>query len=506
MPSNDINPARGGQSRVFVQVGGASPANPYVYVGQLNLGEAEQDLGASEPSYLPSAERPDRWDIVDRIPKTQGLGSRDFTQRADRYLRDFWWDLRERNCYFNIQVKRGKCARPDNINDWEGKELYVLNRMTGFTAPGANPLSGEDNAEANITGSLEFDRLIPIRRLTADEKGDSTILAEVLDMIWNDPTVLVCDDCQEFCQGLYCLTVTNSGSPGLSGQLVYSVNGGMSFATLDIVPLGGTSPNRLAAVGQYCVIAAQAKLGHIYASFADIDAGTNNFTLVTSGYVASKGPRALVSKNPALTFVAGAGGYIYLIDNPSSGVTVLTAGTQTTQPLNDIDYSGSTVVAVGDSNAVIYSDNNGDSWATVTGPSVGGNLSAVWCLTDRIWFVAVGSATGVGTLWYTLNKGVNWTQKLLPNQSSISTINDINFSDDGQLGYIAAQHGAAGKVYTTTDGGNTFELAGSNAFRLRGLYAAERFNVAVPCGGNANVLAVAGRKTANGDGVLSVAS
>lgn len=504
--SSDVNATTGGQARVFVQVGGASPANQYQYVGQLSLGEAEQDLGASDKIEVPSSERPDTWEIIDRVPKSKSLGSRDFTQLMDRFLRDFWWDLRTRKCEFNIQVKRGRCSKPDSINDWEGKELYLDNRLSNLTLPGANSLKGDDNAEANLTGSLEFREIIPIRRLTADEKGDATILAEVLDALWQDPTTMPCDDCAEHGQGLYALAVANSGSPGLSGQLLRSTDGGTTWSSLDIVPLTGTSPNRLAAAGQYLVIAAQGKLGHIYSTFADIDAGTNNFTLVTSGYVASKGPRAIVSKNPALTFAVGAGGYIYLIANPVDAATVLSAGSQTTQDLNDVHFSGSTIVAVGNSNAVVYSDNNGDSWAAVTGPVVGGNLTGVWCLSDRIWFATIGSGTGAGQLWFTLNKGVTWVQKSLPGQTNITTLVDIRFSRDQQLGYIAAQHGAAAKVYTTTDGGCSWELSSSNAYRLRGVPTAERINVVIPCEGNQNLVAIAGRKTSAGDGVMSIAS
>lgn len=507
MPSNsDVNATTGGQSRVFIQVGGASPANQYQYIGHLNLGDSEQDLGASDKIEVPSSERADKWEIIDRVPKSQALGSHDFNQLIDRFMRDWWVDLKERNCLFNVQVKRGRCNRPDSINDWESKELYLYNRLTSITIPGANPLKGDDNSEAMASGSMEFQRFVPIRRLTLDEKGDSTILAEILDAFWQDPSTMPCDDCSEFGQGIYALALMNGGSPGLSGQIVRSVDGGTTWTSIDVAALGATSPNRFAAAGQYIVIAAQAKLGHIYTTFADVDAGTSNTTLVTSGYVASKGPRAIVSKNPALTIAVGAGGYIYLISNPVDAATVLSAGSQTTQALNDVHYSGSTFVAVGDSNAVVYSDNNGDSWAAVTGPSVGGNLTGVWCLSDRIWFVTVGSATGAGQLWYTLNKGVSWTQKLLPGQATITTLVDIRFSKDGQLGYISAQRGASAIVFTTTDGGNTWELAGSSAMRLRGVPTAERINCVVPCEGNVNLLVLAGRKTAAGDGIISIAS
>lgn len=498
MPTTDVKQIKTGESRAFVQVNGASPFNQYAYYGQLTLGEIQKDSGSSEASLLPSSERTNTWEIVDMIPGSPSLGSTDFTHRMDRFLRDPWIDLEGRNCLFNMQVKNGKCQRPDSIQDWESKWLLIDCRMTSLTTPMVNPLSGDDNAEGNLAGSIEFRRRLPIRRMTLSEYADTAVVAEVLDVFFNDPTNNACDDCGETGQGIYALTVTNSGSPGLSGQLVFSTNAGQSWTTIDIVPLGGTSPNRFAPVGAYVVIAAEGKTGHIYGALSDVDNGTSNFTLVTTSYVASKGPRAVYSKNPALTFLAAAGGYVYALDNPTSAPTVLHAGTLTVQNLNDIHGSGDTIVAVGASNAVIYSDNNGDTFASVTGPAVGVNLTGVWCLTDYLWAVT----TGTGLLYFTINKGRTWTQKLLP--GGLTTINDIRFGDDDQLGYIAGQTLTTAKMLTTTDGGNTWQLSSTSDNRLQGVPTADRLNAIAVL--DANKIALGGRKTIGGDGTLLIGS
>ena len=70
----DVNLAKSGQYRVFVQPDGSSPENPYLYVGCLSLGGLQEDLGTGEPIYCPSSEVPARsilWTRPVRRPACQ---------------------------------------------------------------------------------------------------------------------------------------------------------------------------------------------------------------------------------------------------------------------------------------------------------------------------------------------------------------------------------------------------------------------------------------------------
>lgn len=492
---SDTNILRGGQARIFVQADGVSPAFPYLYFGCMQLDGPSKDLGEPDPVYCPSTSQRDKWDIVDEVPKTEALGTTDFTQRMDRFLRDEWWEIKQKKCLFNVQIVVSNCARPDDFNNWEAKILLDRARLTNFTLPTFNPLTGDDNAALDLTGSLTFRDFSPIRPLRFGEVLDTTIVAEALDAIYYD--VATCGECgvpSDGCQKLYILTGANSGSPGLSSQIVYSLDGGSTGAAIDIAALGGLSGNRLAAVGNYLVVVSEAAGGHAYSLFSDIDAGTTSWTLVTSGYVPGSGPRALWSKNPSNTLVAAADGYIYLISNPTQAATVITDGSLTTQDLNDIHGNGSTVVAVGDSNAVLVSTNGGKTFSLITGPEVGQNLSAVWVMNDNVWFVA----SGTGNLYYTSNGGDTWVETTP--DANITTINDIQFSGD-VVGAMSVQVGGSSRVYRTTDSGYSWWYTEP---AVTGLPTAERYNTVAVCGNNA--ILAAGRVSSGGDGVAAIAA
>jgi photosystem II stability/assembly factor-like uncharacterized protein len=491
---NDLAVMKGGDARIFVQSEGANPGVAYDYLGCLTLTGTSQNLGEPEPVYAPSAEVRNVFDIIDEVGKAPALGTADFTQRADRFLREEWWDIRRRGCVFNMQVVIGRCTRPDDFTQWESKVLVVGARLTKLGLGDLNPLDGGDNKAIDITGSLSFRDWGPVRPLQFGEQAAATVVAEVLDGIFND--AISCGECgrpSDGCKKMFFLTAANPGSPGLSSQIVYSLDGGGSWATMDIPVLTGVSGNRIAGVSTRLVVVSEAKGGHAYALFSDIEAGTLNWTLSTSGYVAGKSPRAIWSASPSKTFVAAAGGYIYLMTDPTAAVTVITDGSVTAQDLNDINGKSSTIVAVGASNALLVSYNGGESFGLVVGPAVGVNLTAVWVINRSVWFVG----TGNGKLYYTLNSGATWVQ--INFVTGATVINDIKFVDD-VVGYLSLEIAGAGRVYRTTDGGNSWQY---QAPAISNLPTALRYNVVVPCGWNE--VSCGGIKTVGGDGVIATA-
>ena len=495
----EVEILQGGQARVFVQVDGPGPANGFEYFGPMQVGDAEEPQGSSTPVYLPSSRQRNKWDIVDEVPSVPELGTLPFQQRMDRLLRSAWWDLKERGCRFHLQAVLGKCSNPSDFTQWESKILYSFAKMTSFGHGTLNPNEGGDNAAINESGELEFRRMIPIRPVRFSEKADAVIVAEVLDGLYND--VAQCGDCgpaSDGCKKAYFLTLANGGSPGLSSQIVYTLDGFATVAALDIPTLGGLSGTRLAVVGSYLVVISEASASHHASTLDDIDAGIVNWAEVDSGYVAGKGPRAIYSQSALQTFVAAAGGYIYRLDDATTAVEVVTDGSVSTQDLNDIHGNGSVIVAVGGSNAVLVSTNDGEGFSLTVGPTPGVALNAVWVADSNTWFVG----TADGRLFYTSNGGRTWTQTALG--SGITAINDIRFVEDQNaanvIGYLALQTAAGARVYRTTDNGHSWQY---RAPAIDKLPTAERINFVYPCGYN-KVIA-GGRVTSAGDGILAEA-
>jgi photosystem II stability/assembly factor-like uncharacterized protein len=377
---------------------------------------------------------------------------------------------------------------------WTSLQVYRDATLTSATPPPVNPLEGGDNTVANIEAASSYRDFQVLRRLAWSVYADTVVVSEVLDGFYRD--YANCGECgtpSDGCRKYYWLTAANSASPGLSSQIVVSIDGKSTHYAVNL-PLGGLSANRIAAFGSYLLVVSQANAAHYYETFEDVDANTASFTAVT-GYVAGKAPRAIYVKNPALALIAGAGGYIYRLTSASATPAVVTDGSLTVQNFNDIRGAGETVLAVANSNAAVYSINGGDSFTTLTMPvaQAGKNITTCEVVTPSIWFVGYND----GKVYYTVNAGTSWA--LVTLQGDETVINSIRFASRG-IGYMAVQVSGGSRVYSTVDTGATWY---KTTPRLTGLIAAERYNVVAPCGDNQ--VAAGGRVSAGGDGVIAAA-
>lgn len=490
MPT-DPNVALSGQWRVFVQSDGSSPANPYNYIGCLNLGGFQQDLGTGEPIYCPSSEVPGAFDIVSTTAPPPALPTTDFTQHMNRQLHDFWWDLRRRKCKFNFKVKGSNCARPDDPDDFEAVVVGLGAKMTAFNTGSFNGIS--EDAAIDLTGTLQllaFDRFLP---MTFGEVGDNASFSEILDGIYADK--IQCGDCgaqSDGCKKAYVLTTTEAASPTLGATVSYTNDGGLTWAQSVITTLTTKTANALAQIGQRIVVVSAVDLAHHYKLQSAIDGATGAWTRVSGGYVAAHGPRAIWSKSPSETYVAAAGGYIYGMPNPAAAVTVLSDGSATVQDLNDIRGKGRTIVAVGASNAVLVSYNAGATWSLVTGPAVGVVLNTVEVISTSIWFIGAAN----GKTYYTTNSGVTWVDNTP--DALITNVPKIRFVDD-VVGYMVATLSASVRVYRTANNGYSWNYDGQY---VGGVPAAAKYNFITPCPGNYNVALAGGLATPGTDGIV----
>jgi hypothetical protein len=492
--AEDVNIAKSGQFRVFVQPDGSSPANPYSYVGCLSLGGLQEDLGTGEPIYCPSSEVAGAFDIVDTTSPPPSLPTTDFTQHMNRQLQDFWWDLRKRKCEFNAKIKGSNCARPDDPDDFESMIILRRSKMTAFNTGAFNGLA--EDAAIDLTGSLQvlgFDRFLPI---TFGEVADADVFSEAIDGIYADK--IQCGNCGEQsdgCQKAYVLTTTIAASPALSAQIAYTLDGGNTWAYDDISSLATQAANALAQVGQRIVVVSEVDEAHHYKLQATIDAGTaGGWTAVTGGYVATKGPTALWSKSPSETYVAAEGGYVYFMANPAASVVVLTDGSVTTQNLLDIRGKGRTVVAVGASNAVIVSYNGGATWSLITGPAVGITLNTVEVVNDNIWLI--GAANGKS--FFTTNGGTTWVE--MTPDASITEVNMIRMVDE-IVGYMVVEISGGARIYRTADNGYSWHF---DTPYVGGVPTVDHFNFVAPCPGNYNTVLVGGMATGGTDGIVAL--
>lgn len=439
-------------SRLFTIEDRAGPANAPVYQGFGRAQSPSWDGGDLTSIEAPSEDQYGLFDIIDTIRGAQGLPQLPIQVRYTQDLSEMLRLFRKR-CPIDAQVHMGECRNPTDFNGgWHKVAVLEGAILTSYGADELGALvSGEDaviNENIPLTGLNYYE----IGRLLPAELGAAEIVQEIVDVEICDSRQ--CGECglpSDGCQVVFALTLTAGGSPGLPGELIFSQDGGTTLGETNVTTLGiADDPSAMDCVGTRLIIVSNASCSLHYATIANILAGTEAWVEMAVGFQCPAGaPNAIWSAGALHTFIVGDGGYIYFTADPTASVTVQDAGVVTAQNLaavHGIDERN--VVAVGESNAVVVTENGGETWTLVVGPIPAVDLTAVWMRSELEWFV--GDIQG--SLWYTRDAGATWTAKAFPG-SGAGVVRDIKFSTP-TVGYLAHSIvGPAGRILRTIDGG-----------------------------------------------------
>lgn len=465
-----------GQSRVWFIEGGSSPFEDPQYMGSMKMGDPSWPQGDITPIRIPD---PNKFGKFKEAGEVRGMRERVSLSVMGRYPEQLSTLLRlsRLGCRVDIQSHIGACRRGANPQDylagWGKIVVYRDARITTYSQENAGALSDDENNPHNEAADISAEEMYEIVALSIGQQGSDATTREVR-------TIDVCDsadcgDCDvksDGCQVVLATMVGTGTTPGTVPTVVYSEDGGSTFSsdTIDSMFANETLSDA-ACIGTYFVVVSQTSVSLHYAPTADILNGSATWVEVTTGFVGAGAPNSMFALDPRHVWIVGEDGYIYFTSNVLSSVSVQSAGVATTQDLNDVHaFDANNIVAVGESNAVVHSENGGDTWLAVTGPDVGVELRAVWMLSETTWLVG----TIAGKLWATRNSGQDWVQVGLP--SSITRIDDIAFMDD-VIGYIAGRTATGAAVLRTTDGG-------------RDWYVAPESGVAIPSTTSLNQLAL----------------
>jgi photosystem II stability/assembly factor-like uncharacterized protein len=222
------------------------------------------------------------------------------------------------------------------------------------------------------------------------------------------------------------------------------------------------------------------------------------FTEVATGFVASGEPNDIYSVG-SIAFIVGDGGYIYKLEDAASGVSVLDAGSATTEHLRRVHAMDiETVVAVGDNGAVVYSTNGSDFSAASANPvGFGTHLYAVVCVSSTVWVVGGDN----GNIYYTLNGGNTWTAGSFPGSGS-GVVRDIMMATDS-VWYMAHDTSAPlGRILRSYNAGKTWKVMPETGT----LTANDRINRVAPCEFDANFVVGVGLADDASDGYITLGS
>lgn len=440
-------------------------------------------LGDLEALQVPSLTRVNAYDIARIIRTAPDLGEFTINERISRLARGILEQTVKIPCPYYFVIKLSNCSRPDDLSQWDSLFLIQGAQPGGdFDAGTLGQFDSNEALEFTLTYShLGWERLFTV---ALGEQADSLITREILDVIYADD--LSCGSCTPYsngCTAVYAVTNNQPSSPGLSSQLVYTLNG-TTYNAIDIAALQGNAATALTSVGQYLAVTSSTGLRHVYSQKTGV--GVTTWTSVTSGYNVSGGPRRIFSVAPGLTFIGGAGGYIYKNTDITQGVTAIHSATLTTQDCNSINVNGQVVLTGHNSNDLLISYNLGASFNLLTGPVPGQNVNAVWVISPSQILAGMNN----GTLYYGLIDSagaVTWTQRAIDTSVTLTQVHDIVFAPDNPMvGYLAANSSSAAYIYRTYDGGRSWWR---NAPTIRNVSTPpQRYN-AVACCGTSSVAA-----------------
>jgi hypothetical protein len=363
----DPNLTKASMFRMFVQEDGASPGNAFYYHGDLSLGGLTEGQGDITPIFAPSPVRHGQYIVVGYTRGEKSLPTSDITARLYNSMRQVWWDLRELGCPINLHVLVGDCDSPDDFNEWISKIIVNTAFLTNITFPLFNPFTGGEEAVGNITGSITALGISRFTPMNFEEVADTELLADVLDGFFG--ANVSCGNCpggqDDGSKTFYSLQASDAASPGLAAQIVYTRDNFSTFAVRNIQSLGTSTANRVIKMGRYIVVFSAATNSHHILSFTNLHANNvGAWVEVTGGYVASMTVNDVYPVSSNLAFVAAEDGYIYKVTNPTQSVQVATDGSLTSDDLDGIDGSGSTIVAGGAGGALLLSTNKGLTFAS----------------------------------------------------------------------------------------------------------------------------------------------
>lgn len=493
--------------RIFRQPGGARPNNSVQYSGvesqYLSItGVSNPVSGGISPIRVPHPTRIGQYQQVGRSVEPADFATA--TVEVMERHGSIPFTLADLSCPQNYYIPTGKCKDlSDFLRGWSDYiEVYSGALVTDVDLGDRTQYDADDGVMDSLSVTLEA--VYAIGKLGFGDNATAQIDREVVAVVYGNN--VQCGDCGPADDGtnrIYAVTKpSGAGSPGLPAEVVYTLDGGANWTNVNIDSFGANEePLDIDIVGQYLVV-----LGADAIFYAALNEGTGApgaFTKVTTGFVAANSPRDMFVASPREIYFSGDGGYIYKATDITSGVSVISAASATSNDLLRIHgASDGTLVAVGADSVVVKSINRGETWATTTVEPYGIALdvSAVLVLDEqRYW---VGSANS-GRLAYTLNGGESWTEKGFSGAGA-GTIRDIVAATNEVLYFSHDTNTPTGRIFSSWNGGADWT---NESPRIQNLPVFDRgTRLALPYGAHptvaSNNLAVAGLAGNGTDGIL----
>lgn len=501
MGQNNYKPMQTGYSRVFLHEGRAKPTVVPAYMSQLKMTGLSQAFGDITKIEIPDPSNYDGYLEVDSI---RGTSERMTTSLVGRYaaaMRSTLLRLARNGCANDVQLHIGECTDPSAFNVFTKAVILEDVIVTNWGTEDLGALGSDERAKADETADISVREAYEVVPLSFGLKAGNIITKEVVDVvIYDTKSCGTCGTSSDGCKQIFSVGKTAGGSPSTPSDVVFSLDGGVTWYAHDVDTLSTEDATGIAGLGEYIVVtgAGAAAFGLHYALKSEFTATTDPaFTRMATGFATAGKPNAIYSLGRK-AFIVGNFGYVYYTEDPTSAVTVVEAGTATVANLNDVyAYDEDYAIAVGNDGAVIYTRNK-TTWDVCPAKPVnfGTHLQGCYMRSKTEWWVV----TSAGTMFYTTDSGTTWTQKALPGTAP-SILKDIKFST-ASVGYVSGTVSSKGRIWRTIDGGYSWYVLPESGT----MPAVDRFNALAPCTWNANFVVAAGLADDATDGVIAIGS
>ena len=450
-----VIPLQRSMSRVWMLRGRARPDHQPSYKSHVAAGALDRPSGDITPIWQPGFSNYKKFLKVGSFRGSEDNPSMPIVANFPASMKSEILEMVNEGCPFDIQLHMGDCEDPTSYNAGYQKILILEEALySNYSTDELGTRAPDDESFVTETGELSAERVYEFGPLVLSERKPAAVTNELLDVVICDTAS--CGDCtveSNGCQRIYAISKAAGGSPSTPADVVFSVDGGLNWLAHDIDTLGAAvDPDEIDCVGDYVVVLSEADNAFHIALKSEFTATSDPaFTRITTGIVVGAGPRAIYSLGNT-AFIGGAQGYIYKMTNAPSGVIVLDAGDATISQINAVHATSEQfAVAVGNDGVIILIQNDVVSLLATPPVGVGVNINTVFLKNDTEWFIG----TDDGQIFYTLDSGLTWTEKLLPGTTP-SAITFIEMATESIM-YVSATVSSNGKLFLSTDGGNNFD-------------------------------------------------
>lgn len=438
-------------TRVWYVEGGIHPARSPQYLANGKFGDdPTKSIGEETRITTPSPKNFGQDETIGTMPGEEERATFGIAVRSTKQA-SVLMGWKNKRCRVDFFALMGECGNPQDFTEGGEKWTYFPDgKISSYNFENFGAFGRDENNPMNEMVDCTSEDFWEYLYMRQDQIGSSVTTREIytVDVDPGDD----CEDCPNVGDNVFLTMAGTSATPGTQPTLVYSQDKGETWGS-DVIDGLFSNENVIggAIIGGLLVLISNTANALIWTRVKEVLDGTNSWQRVADGFVNAKQPNAMSFADINHCWIVGNGGYVYFSDDVKGGVTVQDAGVATSQHLRSVHaHSTQSALAVGDSNAVIFTSNGGSTWEAVTGPAVGVNLGACWMWGADVWLVGEGSG-GTGKLWLTTNNGVSWSQIKLP--ATYNRIDKIEFVSEAE-GYLSARGGGQSYILRTITGGN----------------------------------------------------